>query len=227
MGSIQWEYIFNAELAAKSFPYVMQGIWNTLFISFASTFAGLILGFFIALGRMSEISLLRWPARIYISFMRGVPILVILFILYFGFPYIGIQFTALTAALIGFSMNSAAYIAEIIRSALSSVDRGQWDAAKSIGFSYWQTMCHVIVPQSVRIALPPLANVMLDLVKASSLAAMITVPELFQQAKIVGGREFDYMTMYILVALIYWAVCSAIALLQDFLEKRTEVYIKK
>lgn len=183
--------------------------------------------FFIALGRMSEISLLRWPARIYISFMRGVPILVILFILYFGFPYIGIQFTALTAALIGFSMNSAAYIAEIIRSAMSSVDRGQWDAAKSIGFSYWQTMCHVIVPQSVRIALPPLANVMLDLVKASSLAAMITVPELFQQAKIVGGREFDYMTMYILVALIYWAVCSAIALLQDFLEKRTEVYIKK
>jgi len=227
LGSIQWEYIFNAELAAKSFPYVMQGIWNTLFISFASMFAGLILGFFIALGRMSEISLLRWPARIYISFMRGVPILVILFILYFGFPYIGIQFTALTAALIGFSMNSAAYIAEIIRSALSSLDRGQWDAAKSIGFSYWQTMCHVIVPQSIRIALPPLANVMLDLVKASSLAAMITVPELFQQAKIVGGREFDYMTMYILVALIYWAVCSAIALLQDFLEKRTEVYIKK
>lgn len=130
-------------------------------------------------------------------------------------------------ALIGFSINSAAYIAEIIRSALSSVDRGQWDAAKSVGFSYWQTMRHVIVPQSVRIALPPLANVMLDLVKASSLAAMITVPELFQQAKIVGGREFDYMTMYILVALIYWAICSGIALLQDFLEKRTEVYIKK
>lgn len=174
MGSIQWEYIFNAELAAKSFPYVMQGIWNTLFISFASMFAGLILGFFIALGRMSGLALLRWPARIYISFMRGVPILVILFILYFGFPYIGIQFTALAAALIGFSINSAAYIAEIIRSALSSVDRGQWDAAKSVGFSYWQTMRHVIVPQSVRIALPPLANVMLDLVKASSLAAMIT-----------------------------------------------------
>lgn len=227
MGSIQWEYIFNAELAAKSFPYVMQGIWNTLLISFASMFFGLILGFFIALGRMSRFALLRWPAKVYISFMRGVPILVILFILYFGFPYIGIQFPALTAALIGFSVNSAGYIAEIIRSALSSVDRGQWDAAKSIGFSYWQTMRHVIVPQSVRIALPPLTNVMLDLVKASSLAAMITVPELFQQAKIVGGREFDYMTMYILVALIYWGICSLIALFQDYLEKRTEVYLKK
>ncbi|MFT0803900.1 amino acid ABC transporter permease [Bacillus swezeyi] len=227
MGSIQWEYIFNAELAAKSFPYVMQGIWNTLLISFVSMFAGLMIGFFIALGRMSKFALLRWPARVYISFMRGVPILVILFILYFGLPYIGIQFTALSAAIIGFSINSAAYIAEIIRSALSSVDRGQWDAAKSIGFSYRQTMRHIIVPQSVRIALPPLTNVVLDLIKASSLAAMITVPELFQQAKIVGGREFDYMTMYILVAMIYWGICSAVALLQDYLENRTDVYIKK
>ncbi|MFN2746556.1 MULTISPECIES: amino acid ABC transporter permease [Bacillus] len=227
MGTIQWEYIFNAELAAKSFPYVIQGIWNTLLISFVSMFAGLVLGFFVALGRMSGLALLRWPARIYISFMRGVPILVILFMLYFGFPYVGIQFTALTAAILGFSINSAAYIAEIIRSALSSVDRGQWDAAKSIGYSYPQTLRHIIVPQSVRIALPPLTNVMLDLIKASSLAAMITVPELFQQAKIVGGREFDYMTMYILAALIYWGICSAVGLLQDYLEKRHAVYVRK
>nr|MDF9459964.1 amino acid ABC transporter permease [Bacillus pumilus] len=203
----------------------MKGIWLTSLISFVSMFFGTILGFFIALARMANTWMLRSPARLYISFMRGVPILVILFILYFGFPYIGIEFTAVTAAIIGFSFNSAAYIAEINRAALSSVPSGQVEAAKSLGLSYWQTMRGVILPQSVRIALPPLTNVMLDLIKASSLGAMITVPELFQQAKIVGGREFDYMTMYILVALIYWGICGVVSLLQDFLEKRYAKYL--
>ncbi|MCY8907356.1 ABC transporter permease subunit [Bacillus atrophaeus] len=225
MYTIQWEYIFNLKLAIESFPYVTKGIWYTLLISFVSMFAGTMLGLFISLARMSKFALLRWPARLYISFMRGVPILVILFILYFGFPYIGIEFSAVTAALLGFSLNSAAYIAEINRSAISSVDKGQWEAAASLGLSYWKTMRGVILPQSVRVALPPLANVLLDLIKASSLAAMITVPELLQHAKIIGGREFDYMTMYILTALIYWAICSVAAAFQNILEKKYAHYL--
>ncbi|MDQ0926198.1 cystine transport system permease protein [Bacillus atrophaeus] len=225
MYTIQWEYIFNLKLAIESFPYVIKGIWYTLLISFVSMFAGTMLGLFISLARMSKFALLRWPARLYISFMRGVPILVILFILYFGFPYIGIEFSAVTAALLGFSLNSAAYIAEINRSAISSVDKGQWEAAASLGLSYWKTMRGVILPQSVRVALPPLANVLLDLIKASSLAAMITVPELLQHAKIIGGREFDYMTMYILTALIYWAICSVSAAFQNILEKKYAHYL--
>ncbi|ASS69821.1 cysteine ABC transporter permease [Bacillus atrophaeus] len=225
MYTIQWEYIFNLKLAIESFPYVIKGIWYTLLISFVSMFAGTMLGLFISLARMSKFALLRWPARLYISFMRGVPILVILFILYFGFPYIGIEFSAVTAALLGFSLNSAAYIAEINRSAISSVDKGQWEAAASLGLSYWKTMRGIILPQSVRVALPPLANVLLDLIKASSLAAMITVPELLQHAKIIGGREFDYMTMYILTALIYWAICSVAAAFQNILEKKYAHYL--
>ncbi|MED4802842.1 ABC transporter permease subunit [Bacillus atrophaeus] len=225
MYTIQWEYIFNLKLAIESFPYVTKGIWYTLLISFVSMFAGTMLGLFISLARMSKFALLRWPARLYISFMRGVPILVILFILYFGFPYIGIEFSAVTAALLGFSLNSAAYIAEINRSAISSVDKGQWEAAASLGLSYWKTMRGIILPQSVRVALPPLANVLLDLIKASSLAAMITVPELLQHAKIIGGREFDYMTMYILTALIYWAICSVAAAFQNILEKKYAHYL--
>ncbi|KYD05777.1 amino acid ABC transporter permease [Bacillus atrophaeus] len=225
MYTIQWEYIFNLKLAIESFPYVIKGIWYTLLISFVSMFAGTMLGLFISLARMSKYALLRWPARLYISFMRGVPILVILFILYFGFPYIGIEFSAVIAALLGFSLNSAAYIAEINRSAISSVDKGQWEAAASLGLSYWKTMKGIILPQSVRVALPPLANVLLDLIKASSLAAMITVPELLQHAKIIGGREFDYMTMYILTALIYWAICSVAAAFQNILEKKYAHYL--
>src|SRR5690606_11081764 len=108
---------------------------------------------------------------------------------------------------IGFSLNSAAYIAEIDRSSLSSVDKGQWEAARSLGLGYGLTLRQIILPQAVRIALPPLTNVFMDIVKATSLAAVITVPELFQKTQIVAGREFDAMTMYILVALIYWPVC--------------------
>ncbi|MGK4043494.1 ABC transporter permease subunit [Heyndrickxia oleronia] len=222
MANIQWEYIFDIKLAIESFPYVMQGIGYTVLISLVSMLLGLILGFFIALGRMSNKWLFQFPSRLYISFMRGVPILVFLFILYFGLPMIGIEFTAVTAAIIGFSLNSAAYMAEINRSAIASVDKGQWEAASSLGFTYWQTMRKIILPQAVKLAHPPLSNVYLDLIKGTSLAAMITVPELFQKAKIVGGREYDYMTMYIVAALIYWGICSIISILQNYLEKRYE-----
>ncbi|PQD96678.1 cysteine ABC transporter permease [Pradoshia eiseniae] len=226
MEQIQWQYLFNPSLAMESLPYVLEGLGNTLFISFVSMAFGLLLGLFLALGRGSSNWLLRLPSSLYISFMRGVPILVILFILYFGFPVIGIEFTALQAAVIGFSLNSAAYIAEINRSAINAVDRGQWEASTSLGLTYWQTLRGIILPQAVRIALPPLSNVMLDLIKASSLAAMITVPEIFQHAKIVGGRELDYMTMYILIALIYWGICSVVSVLQRYLEKRAEVFMR-
>ncbi|WP_096186840.1 amino acid ABC transporter permease [Evansella halocellulosilytica] len=224
MSEIQWEYIFDPQLAIESLPYVMQGIWYTLFISLVSMSIGLFISLFLALARSSSRTWLRWPARTYISFMRGVPILIILFLLYFGFPYIGIEFNAVTAAIIGFSLNSAAYMAEINRSAIAAVPKGQWEAARSLGLSYWMTMRRVILPQGFRIAVPPLSNVMLDLIKASSLAAMITVPEIFQMSRIVAGREMDYMTMFILVALIYWAVCSVMTVLQNYLEKRFEKY---
>lgn len=220
MSDIQWEYIFDFRLAIESIPYVLEGMSNTLLISLASMVIGLFLSFFLALGRMSDHLILQLPSRLYISFMRGVPILVLLFLLYFGFPLIGIEFTAVHAAIIGFSLNSAAYMAEINRSAISAVDIGQWEAAQSLGMTYWQTLFAIVVPQASKIALPPLANVLLDLIKGTSLAAMITVPELFQKAKIVGGRELDYMTMYILVALIYWGICSIVELLQNQLEKK-------
>lgn len=220
MNDIEWGLLFDPKLALDSLPYVLSGIGYTLLIALLSMVIGLIIGFFLALARVSNFALLQWPARLYISFMRGVPILVILFLLYFGFPVIGIEFSATQAALIGFSLNSAAYMAEILRASLSSVDVGQWESSKSLGLTYWQSMKRIILPQSVRIAIPPLSNVLMDLIKASSLAAMITVPEMFQKARIVGAREFDLLTLLILVALIYWAVCSVMTVLQNYLEKR-------
>lgn len=222
--NIKWEYIFNVGLAIDNFGYVLSGIGYTLIISGLGFLFGMILGFTLALMRLSRFSILRGFSRLYISFMRGTPTLVLLFLLYFGFPFIGIYFDAVPAAILGFSLSSSAYIAEIIRSALSAIDKGQWEAGMSLGLGKGTVLWKIIVPQAMRIAVPPLSNVILDLVKGSSLAAMITVPDIFQKAKIVGGRENDYMTMYILVALIYWGICSMYSVLQQRLEKRFGSY---
>ncbi|WP_062532674.1 amino acid ABC transporter permease [Jeotgalibaca dankookensis] len=221
---IKWEYIFNIRLAIDNFGYVVSGIGYTLLISAVGFLLGLVLGFLLSLMRISSIKLVSRFAKLYISFMRGTPTLVLLFILYFGFPFIGIYFQAVVAAIIGFSLSSAAYIAEIIRSALNAIDQGQWEAGMSLGLSRLKVLWRIIVPQALRIAVPPLSNVVLDLVKSSSLAAMITVPDIFQKAKIVGGRENDYMTVYIMVALIYWAICSLYEVLQAKLEKEFGSY---
>lgn len=212
--------LFNIKLAWENLPFVLSGLPMTLAVSIIGMALGLCLGLLLALARNSERLLLRWPARIYISFMRGTPMLVFLFILYFGLPVIGIKFTALTAASLGFGLNSAAYIAEINRASLNSIDKVQWESAKALNLSYWQTLRIIILPQATRIAIPPLTNVFMDIVKATSLAAVITVPELFQKTQIVAGRSFDAMTMYILVALIYWPLCIVIGFIQERLEKR-------
>lgn len=212
--------LFNTELALKNLPFILTGLPMTVIISVAGMIMGLILGLLISLARSSNNLLLRWPARVYISFMRGTPMLVFLFILYFGLPMIGIKLTALVAATVGFGLNSAAYIAEVNRASFNSIDEGQWESAKALSLSYWQTMQYVIIPQATRIALPPLTNVFMDIVKATSLTAVITVPELFQKTQIVVGRTYDAMTMYILVALIYWPICIAIGIIQERLEDR-------
>lgn len=212
--------LFDIELAIESLPFVLSGLPMTLLISIVGMIMGLVLGLFLALARGSHNIFLRWPARIYISFMRGTPMLVFLFILYFGLPIVGIELTALVAASLGFGLNSAAYIAEINRAALNSVSIGQWESAKALNIGYWTTLRKIILPQATRIAIPPLTNVFMDIVKATSLAAVITVPELFQKTQIVAGRTFDAMTMYVLVALIYWPICIAISFLQDRLENR-------
>ncbi|MFC4401525.1 amino acid ABC transporter permease [Gracilibacillus xinjiangensis] len=217
---------FDVKLAIENLPFILGGLPMTIAVSFVAMAFGLFLGLFISLARSSELLVLRYPARVYISFMRGTPILVFLFILYYGLPMIELRMSAYMAAVLGFGLNSAAYIAEVIRSSINSVPSGQWESAKALGFSYWQTLRKVILPQGVRIAMPPLTNIFLDLVKATSLAAVITVPELFQKAQIAGGREFDTLTMYILVALIYWPLCIVIAFFQEKMEDRFSRYVK-
>ena len=222
---VQLKNLFDFQLAIESIPFLLQGVPMTLILSVLGMILGLVIGFFLALARGSKRIVLRWPARMYISFMRGTPMIVFLFLLYFGLPVIGLELTAFVAATLAFGLNSAAYIAEINRSSLNSIDEGQWESARALNIAYWPTMRTIILPQAIRIAIPPLSNVFLSIVKGTSLAAMITVPELFQKAQIVAGRTFDSMTMYILVALIYWPICGAISYIQDRLEERYSQYL--
>lgn len=219
LAAIRWRLIFDYKLAIESVPFIMEGLGYTLFISFMSFIFASFGGLLLALCRISRFGALRQFARAYISFFRGVPIIVTLFFLYFGLPILEINLTAIQATLIGFTMTGSAYTSEIIRAGIEGVDDGQWEAAQSLGLNYRQTLQRIILPQATRLAIPPLSNVMVDMVKSSSISAMITVPEIFQKAKIIGGAEHDYMTMYILVAIIYWIICTGYGILQERIEK--------
>lgn len=210
----------SLQLALDSLPFLLKGAWWTVVLSLGGMFFGLLLGFGLALLRLYAYWPLRWLARIYVSFFRGTPLLVQLFMIYYGLPQLGIQLDPLPAALIGFSLNMAAYTAEILRAAIASIDRGQWEAAASIGMSHAQTLYRAILPQAARTALPPLGNSFISLVKDTALAATIQVPELFRQAQLITARTFEIFTMYLAAALIYWLLASVLAFFQGRLEDR-------
>ncbi|WP_040259455.1 cystine ABC transporter permease [Pseudomonas massiliensis] len=210
----------SLRVALESLPFLLQGAWFTVVLSLGGMFFGLLLGFALALMRLSRLRLLRCLAGIYVSFFRGTPLLVQLFLIYYGLPSVGIELSPLTAALIGFSLNMAAYACEILRAAIASIDRGQWEAAASIGMTRWQTLRRTILPQAARTALPPLGNSFISLVKDTALAATIQVPELFRQAQLVTARTFEIFAMYLSAALIYWVLASILAHFQHRLERR-------
>ncbi|CYV89479.1 TPA: amino acid ABC transporter permease [Streptococcus suis] len=221
---INWQAVFNADIAREAIPQILEGLPYTLSLSLIGFVLGTFCGFFVALMRMSKFGPLRWLAMAHISLMRGIPLMVLLFFIYFGLPFMGLQLDAISASIIAFTSMSSAYISEIIRASLSAIDKGQWEAARSLGLRTNVIYRKIIIPQAFRIALPPLSNVLLDMVKSTSLTAMITVPEIFNKAKIVGGAKSDYMTVYICVALIYWAICTLYAFGQLKLEKRLATY---
>lgn len=208
------------QLALESAPFLLKGAYYTVVLSLGGMFFGLLLGFALAVGRLYGPAPLRWLTCLYVSFFRGTPLLVQLFLIYYGLPQLGIQLDPLPAALIGFSLNMAAYTSEILRAAIASIDRGQWEAAASIGMSKTQTLYRAILPQAARTALPPLGNSFISLVKDTALAATIQVPELFRQAQLITARTFEIFTMYLAAALIYWALASILAHFQARLEAR-------
>ena len=139
---------------------------------------------------------------------------------YYGLTHFGIELDPIPAAMIGLSLNMAAYAAETLRAAIASVDKGQKEAAASLGMTKWQILRRAILPQAGRVALPPLSNSFIGLVKDTSLAATIQVPELFRQAQLITSRTLEVFTMYLAASLIYWVMASALSVLQNYFERQ-------
>ena len=153
----------SIQLVIDSAPFLLKGAVFTLQLSIGGMFFGLVLGFILALMRMSPVWPVKWLARMYISIFRGTPLIAQLFMIYYGLPQFGIELDPIPAAMIGLSLNTAAYAAETLRAAIASIDKGQWEAAASIGMTPWQTMRRAILPQAARVALPPLSNSFISL----------------------------------------------------------------
>jgi L-cystine transport system substrate-binding protein len=214
-------------LVWKSAPFLLIGALYTAGLSLAAMTIGLAIGLGLALMRLSGAPPLSIVARIYVSAFRGTPLLVQLFLIYYGLPQFGIRLEPIPSALVGFSLNVGAYTAEILRGAITAVDRGQWEAATVIGMSPTQTMTRVILPQAARTALPPLGNSFISLVKDTSLAATIQVPELFRQAQLITARTFEVFAMYLSAAAIYWALSALLAQAQAMAEARAGRHVRR
>ncbi|MCK0554002.1 cystine ABC transporter permease [Pantoea ananatis] len=208
----------SLQLVLDSAPFLLKGALFTLQLSIGGMFFGLILGFLLALMRLSRFWPVNWLARIYVSIFRGTPLIAQLFMIYYGLPQFGIELDPIPSAMIGLSLNMAAYASESLRGAIAAIERGQWEAAASIGMTPWQTLRRVVLPQAARTALPPLGNSFISLVKDTSLAATIQVPELFRQAQLITSRTLEVFTMYLAASLIYWVMATVLSALQNRLE---------
>jgi arginine/lysine/histidine/glutamine transport system substrate-binding/permease protein len=207
----------------QNLPFLLQATVTTLQISVVSVLFGLILGWLFGLFSVSHSRPLRWITWAYVQFFRGTPLLVQILLVYFGLAGVGLNLSAFVAGVVALSLNAGAYSAEIVRAALESIDRGQTDAADSIGLSRVQTLLFILVPQAVRRAVPGITNEMIALVKASSLLAVIGTLELTHAGQVIIARTFTPFEIYITVAAIYLVLVAVLSRASSYLEKRVFV----
>lgn len=201
---------------------MLKGAGYTLLFALSSMVGGLVLGFLLAVARIVPWRVVHWPAAVYVSLMRGTPLLVQIFVVYYGLPSVGIEFSPLMAGVLTLSLNAGAYLSESLRGAILGVGKGQWSASYSIGLTYTQTLRYVVVPQAVRIAVPSMSNTLISLIKDTSLVSVITVTELMLSTKEIIAVTFRPLPLYIAAAMVYWFLSICFEALQHKLERRLE-----
>ncbi|WP_372512587.1 ABC transporter permease subunit [Mycobacterium yunnanensis] len=217
-----WQLILD-----NLWPLAKAAITATIPLTIISFALGLVIALAVALARLSPNVVLTNVARFYISIIRGTPLLVQLFIVFYALPQLGVKIDPFPAAVIAFSLNVGGYGAEIIRSAILSIPKGQWEAAETIGFNYVGALRRIILPQAARVAVPPLSNTLISLVKDTSLASTILVTELLRQAQIVAAPTFEFFALYGTAAAYYWVICLVLSFGQGRLEHRLERYVAR
>lgn len=217
-----WELFFDSLL-----PLLDGAIRGTIPLALMSFAIGLVLALGLALMRLSSRRAVSSIARVYISIVRGTPLLVQLFVIFYGLPSIGVIIDPWPSAVVAFSINVGGYAAEVIRAAILSVPKGQWEAAYMIGMSHGRALTRIILPQAARVSVPPLSNTFISLVKDTSLASLILVTELFREAQQVAAFSHEFMLLYLEAALIYWVICLVLSTGQGILEKRLDRYVAR
>lgn len=214
-------------IADNLWPLAKAALTMTIPLTIISFAIGLVIALAVALARLSSNVVLSNIARFYISIIRGTPLLVQLFIVFFALPEFGVKIDPFPAAVIAFSLNVGGYAAEIIRSAIQSIPKGQWEAAETIGLNYTGTLRRIILPQAARVAVPPLSNTLISLVKDTSLASTILVTELLRQAQIIAAPTFEFFALYGTAAIYYWVICLVLSFGQSRLERRLERHVAR
>ena len=211
-------------VAIRGLPFLLKGLAVTLLLTVSSATLALALAQVLALMRLSKARWLRWPAQAYIDFIRGTPLLIQLFALYFGAPQLGIPLSPIAAGILGLGLNGAAYVAEVLRSGIVSVPTGQWEAGRALGMNRLLVLRRVVLPQAYRVALPPLTGSFVALLKDTSLVSTITVVELTRQAQTQIGSSYRAIELYTMAAILYFVLTYPILKLADRLETRLARY---
>ncbi len=218
--SIDWQLVQDSLL-----PLLTGMVQGTIPLTAVSFVLGLVLALVIALMRLSPLRPVAWLARAYVSLIRGTPLLVQLFIVFYGLPAFGVTLDSFPAAVIAFTLNVGGYASEVVRGAILAVPRGQWEAASSIGMDGATTLRRIVLPQATRVAVPPLSNTLISLVKDTSLASTILVTDVFKKAQEIAAPTFQFFTLYTVAAIYYWVVCLALSAAQTRLERRLGRYV--
>ncbi|TKW68203.1 MAG: amino acid ABC transporter permease [Paracoccus denitrificans] len=213
----------DTALIKQVFPFFLEAAWVTIQLSILTTLLGLILGALVTSARLSRSGMLRFLGAAYVSVIRGTPALIQLFLLYFGGPQIGIQLSAFWAGVIGLGVNIGAYMAETMRGAIISVDKGQTEAARAIGLSRWQTMRQVVLPQAMRMMIRPLGVNINALIKGTALVAPISVVELTYTAQRYIGSTYRPFEMFLLAGVLYLIIIFAVSRLIGWLDRRAQI----
>jgi cystine transport system permease protein len=218
---MDWELI-----STSLWPLTRGALAGTIPLALASFALGLALALLVALMRLSRVGVVSGIARAYVSVIRGTPLLVQLFVIFYGLPSVGVTIDPWPSAIIAFSANVGGYAAEIIRAAIQSVPKGQWEAAHMIGMSNRLALRRIILPQAARVSVPPLSNTFISLVKDTSLASLVLVTEMFREAQqIATSSGGEFMTLYVEAAVIYWVICLFLSSGQSVLERRLDRYV--
>ncbi|MDD3395852.1 MAG: amino acid ABC transporter permease [Acidaminococcaceae bacterium] len=212
---------FDWELINNSIPLLLTGAGITVEITALSVFFGFCIGIFVGVARLAKLRLIRYAAAVYVDFIRGTPLLVQIFLVYFALPaVIGSRVDPFLAAIAACSINSGAYVAEIIRAGIQSIDKGQMEAGRSLGLSWGQTMRYIVMPQAFKRIIPPLGNEFIAMLKDSSLVSVIGFEELTRRGQLIIARTYASMEIWAAVAIIYLIMTLTISRLVAYLERR-------